>query len=406
MQTLDVFFSGWGQHWKLGKLASNRVDILFEYSPEALRQGLELSPRRLKLRADTYSDFPAHQYRLPGIIADALPDGWGMLLMDRLLARQGVDLRQLSSLDRLAVIGERAMGALSFQPASDLVLTLVDMQLLELAREACTVLADRDSVALKALMLLGGSPQGARPKVLVQFDPSSKLISTHDTGVGTPWLIKFPAANEHKEVAAIEHLYAHLARECGLDMPATHHFDLDKSHAAFGIERFDWHHGMRVPVHTLAGTLDADFHLPATGYQTFLRNTRLQTHSEYEVEKAFARCVFNVVFNNRDDHVKNFAYRMDETLSWKLAPCYDLTFSDGPGGEHHMDVEGEGRAPARQHLLSLASKAGVRASVAADTIERIAMVAGDFSALVKACPIRSVTCAKMSRAIAANRQRM
>jgi serine/threonine-protein kinase HipA len=32
---------------------------------------------------------------------------------------------------------------------------------------------------------------------------------------------------------------------------------------------------------------------------------------------------------------------MDETLSWKLAPCYDLSYCEGPGGEHPTDIEGE-----------------------------------------------------------------
>jgi serine/threonine-protein kinase HipA len=33
---------------------------------------------------------------------DSLPDGWGLLLMDRFLRKQGVDTDRLSVLDRLA----------------------------------------------------------------------------------------------------------------------------------------------------------------------------------------------------------------------------------------------------------------------------------------------------------------
>jgi serine/threonine-protein kinase HipA len=61
------------------------------------------------------------------------------------------------------------------------------------------------------------------------------------------------------------------------------------------------------------------------------------------VEKAFERCVFNAVVHNRDDQAKNFSFRMDHACRWKLAPCYDLSYCEGPGNEHQMDVEGYGR---------------------------------------------------------------
>jgi len=98
----------------------------------------------------------------------------------------------------------------------------------------------------------------------------------------------------------------------------------------FGIER-----GMRVPLHTLAGLLHANFRLPSSvDYLPFLRATRFLTRSQVEVNKAFERAVFNVVFNNRDDHAKNVSYRLGEVRIWRLAPAYDLTYGEGPGGEH------------------------------------------------------------------------
>jgi len=97
----------------------------------------------------------------------------------------------------------------------------------------------------------------------------------------------------------VENVYAELARRCGLAMPATRHFDLDRRLAAFGAERFDREDGMRVPVHTLAGLLHADFRLPSVDYSTFLRATRLMTRDQRQVDAAFQRCVFNVLFNDR-----------------------------------------------------------------------------------------------------------
>lgn len=406
MKKIVVYFCGWGQKWPLATLADNGRDLLFEYSAEALAQGVEFSPRHLKLRAEAYADFPAHQFRLPGLVADALPDGWGLRLMDRVLARLGFSPHEVSPLDRLAFLGDRAMGALTFEPAADIALPASDVALLTLARDVRTVVEDRDSAALTQLAVIGGSPQGARPKALVQYDPATGFISTLPSAPGTAWLVKFPAQGEHKEVCAIEHLYARLASDCGLDMPRTACFDLGRGLAAFAIERFDRQAGMRVPVHTLAGALHADFRLPSTSYQTLLRNTRAMTRSEREVEKAYERCVFNVIFNNRDDHTKNFSYRMDAHSSWKLAPCYDLTFCEGPGGEHQMDIEGEGRYPARAGLLRLASSNSLDAGRAADTIARMVAVAGQLATLARAHPIRPATRKRIADAVAQNCRRM
>jgi serine/threonine-protein kinase HipA len=299
--------------------ADNGRDLLFEYSAAAIAKNIEFSPQHLKLRVQAYADFPAPQFRLPGLVADALPDGWGLRLMDQVLARLGFLPHQLSPLDRLAFLGDRAMGALAFEPAADLAMPAEDVALLTLAREVRIDVEDRDVAALTQLAVIGGSPQGARPKALVQYDTGSGSMSTLPSPPGTPWLVKFPARGEHKEVCAIEAMYARLAADCGLDMPRTALFDLGRGLAAFANERFDRAGGMRVPVHTLAGALPADFRLSSVSYQTLLRNTRAMMRSE--VEKAYERCVFNVLFNNRDDHTKNFSYRMGGRYRWQLAPC-------------------------------------------------------------------------------------
>lgn len=111
MKKLFVYYNGWGEHWLLGTLADNGSELLFEYAPEALKQGLELSPRHLRLRGKAYRGFPEYLQRLPGLIADSLPDGWGMLVMDRLFRKNGMNPAALSSLDRLAFIGNRALAS-------------------------------------------------------------------------------------------------------------------------------------------------------------------------------------------------------------------------------------------------------------------------------------------------------
>lgn len=405
LRLLEVVYEGWGEQWPLGRLADDGRHLLFEYSGQALRQGLELSPS-LPLQTQAFQGFAAHQFRLPGLIADALPDGWGLLLMDRLCRRHGRDPQTLSPLDRLAFIGDRAVGALSFRPDASLDHGDEDLGLLELATQAQEVVHDRDTEALTTLARLGGSPQGARPKVLVHFDPGRGIVSTRPADGCEPWLVKFQAGNEHPEVCAIEMLYAELARECGIDMPATHLFELDARLSAFGIKRFDRDSGMRVPVLTLAGAADLDFRVPDIDYAGFLRVTRRITGSQAEVDKAFQRAVFNVVFHNRDDHSKNFSYRLDRDRHWRLSPGYDLTFSVGPGGEHHTDVYGEGKAIGRAHLLRLAREEGVRAKTAQSLIDRALEVAARFTAMADGYPIRKATRSELAGLVAANVARL
>ncbi|MDP3508856.1 MAG: HipA domain-containing protein [Candidatus Melainabacteria bacterium] len=117
------------------------------------------------------------------------------------------------------------------------------------------------------------------------------------------------------------------------------------------MERFDRLNGMRIPMHTEAGAAHVDFRIPQLDYVALLRLTRLMTRDVRELLQAFERCIFNAVFNNRDDHSKNLSFLMDRDGRWKVSPGYDLTFSEGPRGEHQLDICGEARAPTRKHLL-------------------------------------------------------
>lgn len=144
------------------------------------------------------------------------------------------------------------MGALSFEPPENDVLPAEQLELKALAKEVAALQADDDTsdkndkspsddsadIRLKHLMQLGGSPQGARPKVLVDFNSrTGKLRSGLPQIAGaTPWLIKFPAQGEHPEVCAIEELYARVARQQKMDMPSSRFFDLGTKHSAFGVE--------------------------------------------------------------------------------------------------------------------------------------------------------------------------
>ncbi|KVU62205.1 type II toxin-antitoxin system HipA family toxin [Burkholderia ubonensis] len=391
LEQVDVYYNGWGEHWRWGTLVSTtaitgRPLIVFEYSDEARDRGLELSSYTLPLNGPKLRrNFPPHQLALPGPVYDSLPDGWGMLLMDRLFKRRGLNPARIGPLERLAYIGNNAMGAMSFEPvAPEGQAPEEDIPLDRLAAEVREVLQGEGGEFLQTLLRVGGSPQGARPKVLVYRDPRTGAFTTAAMPGFEAWLIKFPAKEEHAEVCAIEMVYAECLRMCGIQTPDTLHFSLPNGLAAFATRRFDRHDGLRVPMQSLAAFTGADYKTAGTlDYVNFLRATQMCTNDLREKALAYERAVFNVAFNNRDDHPKNFAYIMSPSGEWKLAPAYDVTFCEGPGGYHQMDVMGEALAIDRQAMLSLADEAEISADVAGGIIDRFCDVASQFAAMTE-----------------------
>ncbi|NJS36826.1 MAG: HipA domain-containing protein [Brachymonas sp.] len=120
---------------------------------------------------------------------------------------------------------------------------------------------------------------------------------------------------------------------------------------------------------SMAAYLQADYRLPSLDYETILLATLQITGDQREVLKAFDRCIFNVLMHNRDDHAKNFAFRLNEQGLWKLSPAFDLTYSFGPGGEHSTSVAGYGKNITREHLLRVATKAGIAPKKANEQID-------------------------------------
>lgn len=392
-EQVDIFYAGWGERWLWGRLVSStaltgRPLIAFEYSEEAIRKGLELSRLTLPLNGPRLRrDFPSHQLGLPGPIYDALPDGWGMLLMDRLFKRLGVNPARIGPLERLTWVGNSAMGAMTFQPVQPDAQQNVkeDVPLEKLAAEVQEVLSGEGGEFLQKLLQMGGSPQGARPKALLYRDTVTKCFTTSPFPGAESWLIKFPARDEHAEVCAIEAVYAECLRQCVISTPDTAYFSLPGGQAAFASRRFDRSHEMRIPMQSLAALTGANYQVPgALDYRDFLRATQICTNDVREKAKAFERVVFNVAFNNRDDHPKNFAYLMSAEGHWTLAPAYDVTYCDGPGGYHQMDVLGEALDIERKHLAGLGElEAELSAALVAEIIERVCTVAAKFSQIAQ-----------------------
>ena len=305
--------------------------------------------------------------------------------MERLFRRRGLIAARIGPLERLTYIGGNAMGAMTFEPvAPEGSAPQTDISLDQLAADLQEVLQGNDGEFLQRLLQVGGSPQGARPKALVYRDPQTGSFTTAAKPEHQPWLIKFPARDEHPEVCAIEMAYAGCLRHCGISVTDTEYFPLPTGQAAFASRRFDRRDGLRVPMQSLAAFTGADYREPgALDYVNFLRATRLCTNDVREMAFAFERVVFNVVFNNRDDHPKNFAWLMSPEGQWQLSPAYDVTFCEGPGGYHQMDVMGETLAIDRRVLLRLAEEAEVSSQRAGQIIDGIIAMANQFSAIAE-----------------------
>jgi serine/threonine-protein kinase HipA len=400
MKKLNVFYNGWGERWQIGTLADSGKQIYFEFDDACLQKGIQISPLVLPLQKKVFTHFPDHQFQLPGFIADALPDGWGLLLLDRLFQKNKIPLHSISILDKLALRTDNAIGALTFEPSRDLENDSLihsksnsqnnfDFDLI--AHEIRKLEADKQSKSLNELVKMGGSPHGARPKILIPFDSKTKKSQ--------PWLFKFPSHNEHPEVCAIESVFFQLAKKAGLIVTESVFLELQET-TAFGVQRFDRKSNQRIHIHTLAGALNANFRIPGSlSYQSFLQATRQITRDEREVKKAFHSGVFNFIFNNRDDHAKNFCYLMNANQQYILSPSYDLTYCEGPSGEHQMDYMGEGKNPNGSHLKALAESQDISKKDQKLIFDQVCNATESFSGLAKNYPIRKKTIEQIQKRI-------
>ncbi len=368
-----------GEPLRVGRLAYIDREIIFEFDPEFPVDTLNLSPFLLKpaLGSSIIRGPEGHFEGLHGVFNDSLPDGWGRLLMDRKLRDMGIRPSQLTPLDRLAWIGSKGMGALSYRPEHPELTkgdarTWVDLD--EVAEASRIVLEDRPEAVFDYLLQVGGSPQGARPKALVglALDGSSIMHGEENLPEGYEhWLVKFGAHGDISEVGLIEKSYADMAQEAGVLMPATKVLPSKSGPGYFGIKRFDRNGNRRIHMHTICGLLHADFRLPSIGYEELLKATQVLTRRQSDVEQMFLRMVFNVCAHNRDDHTKNHSFLMDQTGDWRLSPAYDVIFSDGPGGEHTLDIAGEGKNPGLKDIRKVGATVGLSKATIAECVDRV-----------------------------------
>ena len=362
MKKLNVFLNTRpGEKRVVGQLALSNNRIFFEYDASFLLKPVWLSPFKLPPEPGLKENPDKALGNLFGLFNDSLPDGWGLLLMDRFLRKKGVDVSGLTSIDRLAFLGTSTMGALTYEPVFDYEKEVAaEFDLHDLATQSRQILDGETETVLPQLMRAGGSPGGARPKVLAGVC-DDRIISGEENlpDEFQHWIIKFGSENDFNDSGTVEYAYSMMARDAGIDMTETRLFKTNEGDHFFGIRRFDRDNNRRFHVHTFGNIIHADFRIPSTDYSDFFKVIKILTKNHEDVVRGFRQMIFNILANNRDDHVKNVAFMIDGNEEWRLTPAYDLTFSDGPGGEHSMTVMGEGKSPARNDITAIGREAGL-----------------------------------------------
>lgn len=342
----------------VGRLAQTANGLVaFQYDAAWQETGFSINPYSLPLTDEVFVPGYDPFDGLYGVFHDSLPDGWGALLLDRMLRREGINPQTVTPLMRLAIVGATGRGALRYEPEADFPRESVSRDLDQLSLQCRDILENRPVDNLDAAFAVGGSSGGARPKAYIKDETGN-------------WLVKFPSSLDPEGIGRMEYDFALCARACGIDMSDVRLIPSKLCDGFFATRRFDVRDdGSRVHMASAGGIVEISHRLPVLDYENLFQISFFLTGSTDEAEQLFRRMCFNVFAHNQDDHSNNFSWLCEEG-TWRLSPAYDLTYSQGPGGEHATTVLGSGR-PGMDDVLALAKKVGLpakRASAAAQEI--------------------------------------
>ena len=328
--------------------------VAFEYDAEWLNDGFSISPFSLPLQKKVFVPKFEPFDGLFGVFNDSLPDGWGRLLVDRLFLKNKINPSEIDNLNRLAVVQESGMGALTYKPGHKFETSKEESDYDKLAQECSKILESQNSDNLDELFKLGGSSGGARPKILTKIE-------------GVDWIIKFPSSQDPKYIGEQEYKYSLVAKECGIKMSETKLYESNICSGYFGIKRFDRENGKKVHMASVSALLETSHRLPNLDYNILMKLTLELTKNYQDIEQLYRLMCFNVFAHNRDDHSKNFSFLYDESKNeWHLSPAYDLTYSSSFNGEHATTINGEGKNPDLEDILAVAKNIGLKEKQARD----------------------------------------
>ncbi|WP_430906905.1 type II toxin-antitoxin system HipA family toxin [Maribacter sp. 2-571] len=330
---------------EIGKLGYDidRGKAFFQYNPEFLESGQysKLFPFIFKRTkpVQVFTEYQQDTFQgLPPMIADSLPDTFGNIIFQEWLTARGI--QKVTPLEQLAYVADRGMGALEYKPVKELANTTainID-EIITILEKVLKLKQDTSGAALDELSLLnvfkiGTSAGGARPKILISEHKETGKIIAGDSETSADYnhyLVKLHLDDSdgyNKE--KVEYAYYLLAQEAGIDMMPSKL--IENKH--FATLRYDRQHGEKQHVLTVTGLTGWDFKSQPenSSYENVFKVALGLEVPHKDLQQLFKRMVFNVVFKNVDDHLKNhsFIYNKEEN-KWNLAPAYDLTYALNP----------------------------------------------------------------------------
>jgi serine/threonine-protein kinase HipA len=381
----------WGTRIAAVSIDEGAPYATFQYDPVFARSGIEIAPVQMPLRVQPYRfpGLPQEAFSgLPGLLADSLPDRWGTALVNAWLASQGRSESSFDVVQRLCYVGTRGVGALEFQPASEPAVSGGDdLQVDELVRLAGEVLDERaafvtelsenpDEEAMKAILAVGSSAGGARPKAFIAYNDATGQVRSGQVQVAEGfrhWLLKFDGVSgsgdhglaDPEGWGAVEYAYWKMATAAGIAMTECRLLE-EHGRRHFMTRRFDRpEDGSKLHMQTVGALEHSSYNEPGTySYDQLMLLIRRLGLGTPVAEQQFRRMVFNVVARNQDDHVKNIAFLMDREGTWSLAPAYDVVWAWRPGNPwldaHQMSINGKRDGFSVADLRAVARVAGLR----------------------------------------------
>jgi serine/threonine-protein kinase HipA len=372
----------------------------FEYEPKFVKLGIDLAPLKMPLSEATepfiFPRLSVETYqRLPAFLADALPDKFGSALIEAWMADQGVGLNSITSLDKLAYMGERSMGAMIFKPNRGPGKTKPTAVIMEdLVKQARSAIAgdfknaDHAGEVLRQIIQVGTSAGGARAKATIALNSQSQEIKTGQFVIPDgfdAWLLKFDGVPKGAldlgtgaHFGCVEYIYSEMAKLAGITMSECRLLrESDRAH--FMTRRFDRIGNERVHMQTLCAMSHLDFNeIGAHSYSQLFQTVHELGLGREALEQTLRRMVFNVLAANCDDHTKNFSFLLHEGRGWELAPAYDITFAYDPDNkwlrQHLMSINGKFSEITESDVRELADRyelRGVCKDIIAQAIEAL-----------------------------------
>ncbi len=329
---------GWDEHKSVS---------YFQYHPEFLKNDIypNLIPKTGIIKpvsqVQVFKKYNNETFRgLPPLFADSLPDMFGNIIFKSWMESNNRDFEKISVIEQLAYVADRGMGALEYQPKKPIPsATTIDIEeivdvlksVLEIKKKTSSKKLDHQS--LLNIFKIGTSAGGARPKILISQKKSDGTIIPGDINYENDYehlIVKLNLdvddVRYNREV--IEYCYYLTATRCEINMKPSKL--IDGRH--FATQRFDRIEGEKIHMLTASGMTGWDFKDPSvSSYENLFELSIFLKLPHAEIEQLFRRMVFNVVFANHDDHLKNHSFTFDKVKGkWNLSPAYDITYSLNP----------------------------------------------------------------------------